>query len=719
MPQVSLTRIISLVLAVCAVVVLLPAVAAAESDEQETAGQTTEPGEELFTLVDEEALEEQPVIGVGDIEPGLDEATALLEENFSYFLDREELGFDTTLFELLLTDALNLYAATSELAEDPAAHDLSPLVDGTIILVIIALFLVFFLLIDRQAVHFAHRVQAHTHFDISRWLTLTARKAILVAGRSLAFLALIALSFFPIRATFGTSAWTLLLTDVLLLLLLYRVIKTFLLTTLRLNPRDLEMHGHFARVERFGMVVLRVTVFFSIFLAAIDRFDYHDQMANFVVFSFRVTLPCLVLYLLLTRDSVLALLPEPKSSRLYRSLHFALVKNYYLVLGVTIVLLLFNAAGYVDVATFLLTRGYALIVVAALWFAALERLHHLVIRRAREAEKADGPPSPLLKALEHWLIAIGSFVIIVVSLRLLGIFEPIQVLLQIPLISVGHLDISAYNLINVALIIVGTVLSIRLFKALLNAKIYPAFNVDVGAAYATNTIINYVLVVVAFILCLVALGVHLSAVMVVMASLGVGIGFGLQNIAENLISGFILLFGRAVKKGDFITVNDLYGRVEAVGARSVVVRTPDNFSMLIPSKEIVSGRIVNWTFHDSIVRIHVPVGVSYDSDPTQVQQVLLESAHQHPDILEEPSPDVWIVEFGDNSIQFELLVYFDCRTTNEQTLKGKFNFILWNALQNADIEIPFPQRDLHLKSGGEVADFGKSRQTDKETTDED
>lgn len=685
---------------------LLSVPAAAQSNGSQEEG--TEPvaaddSQPLSPLSGEPAGSDVPAVQVGEIEPGLQLAGELLEENFSHFLERQPLGFDMELIDLLIDDIEALQHSFTDIFSDPEGIDPGLFVDPTLVLVVIALLLVLFFLLDRQATRLAHRLQARTHLDLSAWLTTAARKTILVIGRSMAFLALIALSFFPIRATFGSVGWTLLLTDALVLFLIYRAIKTVLLMSLRLNPRDEQSQQHFARLEHFAMAVLRITIGFLVAIAALERFEYHEQMRAFASFSFRLILAGLPVYLFTIRSSVFALLPPRFSSRLYRSLRAALTRNYYTVLTVTILLLLFNAAGYREVATFLLTRGYALILIAMLWFAALERLHHYIANRVEEAEEVDGVASPLLKSLEHWLIAIGSFVIIVITLRLLALYDPLIALIQIPLVSIGHLQISLYNLLNVLLIILGTVLSIRLFKTVLNAKVYPAFDVEIGVAYAINTLINYALVVVAFILCLVALGVHLSAVMVVMASLGVGIGFGLQNIAENLISGFILLFGRAVKKGDFITVNDLYGRVEAVGARSVVVRTPDNYSMLIPSKEIVSGRIVNWTFHDSIVRIHIPVGVSYDSNATEVQQVLLDAAAQHPDILEEPSPDVWIVEFGDSSIKFELLIYFDCRTTNERTLKGKFNFILWEALQEANVQIPFPQRDLHVRTRSDIA----------------
>ncbi|MFU8803747.1 MAG: mechanosensitive ion channel family protein, partial [Bradymonadaceae bacterium] len=263
---------------------------------------------------------------------------------------------------------------------------------------------------------------------------------------------------------------------------------------------------------------------------------------------------------------------------------------------------------------------------------------------------------------------------------------------------VGRVEISLFSILHVALIVGVTILATKLFKAILNAKIYPTLDVEIGVAYAVNTLINYALFMVAFFLCLFALGVHLSAVVVVIASLGVGIGFGLQTLTENLISGFIILFGRSVKKGDFITVNSVYGQVEAVGARSVVVRTPDNYDMLIPSKEIVSGQIINWTYHDSVVRIHIPVGVSYKSHPREVERVLKEACSQYPLILESPAPEVWLTSFGDSSINFSLLIYFDCRQITERKLRGQFNFVVWDALEAAKIQIPFPQRDVHLKS---------------------
>ncbi len=677
-------------------------------DEEEASG----PLEAITPDHDASDFEDVPTVAFGDPEPGLEEARDLLEERFGHFLERQPLGFDSDLVDTLAEDLGTVREASVAFLSEPTSVDLASIIGAGFALVIFALFGLCFVVLDRQFVDLAHRLQASLHFDTSLVLTNTARKTIIILGRSAALIALIVLSFFPVRAVFDEALWPALLTDILGLVLLYRIIKTALLTTLRLHPRNARVQPHYARLDRLARRALQIIVGFLIAIAAVDRLGYHDDMGALLYFSLRLSLVLWASLLFRHRQDVLALFPREPRSRWFQVLRSLLDHHFSKLMALTVILLGFFAAGYVDVSLFLLTRIYALLAIALIWFTLLERFHHFVALRAQEAADDDAPPSPLPRALERWLIVVGTITILSITLRLLGIAEPLFVLLQIPLIIIGHLELSPYNLLVVLLIVAITMVSIPLFKAVLNAKLYPLLDIDVGVAYAVNTLINYALFVLAFILCLMALGVQFSAVMVVFASLGVGIGFGLQNIAENLISGFIILFGRAVKKGDYITVNDLYGRVEAVGARSVVVRTPDNYSMLIPSKEIVSGRIVNWTFHDDIVRIHIPIGVSYDSDPTEVKEILLEAATKHPDILANPAPDVWISEFGDNSIVFDLLVFFECRVTNERTLKGKFNFILWEALQDADIEIPFPQRDLHLRSVTDDA-FGASQANDR------
>ncbi|MEM1347205.1 MAG: mechanosensitive ion channel domain-containing protein, partial [Myxococcota bacterium] len=295
----------------------------------------------------------------------------------------------------------------------------------------------------------------------------------------------------------------------------------------------------------------------------------------------------------------------------------------------------------------------------------------------------------------------------VLSMKIFTLYDPALILLKTPLLTVQSVRFSIFNVLSAALIVGASLLASKIVRAVLNAKVYPSLDVEIGVAYAVNTVLNYAIVVLGFFLVLIALGVNLSALTVVLASLSVGIGFGLQTLTENLISGFIILFGRTVRKGDFVSVGEIYGRVEAVGARSVVVRSMDNYDVLIPSKELVGGQIINWTYRDTLARLHIPVGVTYKADMHRVKGALLEAAKRHPNALDLPEPEVWLVEFGDNSVNFELLVYYDCSMTNASRLKGEINFHIWDALEEADIEIPFPQRDLHIRSADILPQLGE------------
>lgn len=686
-----------------------------------------EPGEESGTVMEQisdaftpevaqlnpssgEARPEQNelLLEVRTLRPGFQSARESLKETYADFLQREPLGFGLDLVDKLFSQGQEIFTSLQESIQAPSSIDIWEVFILGSALVILFLFVLGFVFLERHAVRWSYRAQAKLHFDSSFLITAGLRKAILIAGRVAPFPLLILLSFFPVRATFGARDWTLFLTASIVIFLIYRGASSAIAVFLRLNPPNTGTRGDWRKIETFLFLGLRLYLVFSLLLAGLDHFGFLDDLQAFISLVYRLAIALLPGYLFFIREHLFALLPRNPSSRFFQIISSTVTRYFSVLLSLTIVLLLFNAAGYEYAAYFLLTRGYAVLLVGILWFGILSAIQQTVQKRIEEAKEAGETPSPLLSSLQDWVFLLGTLFLLYSGLRYLGLYEPITAILKVPFLAVGRIEISVFNLLNVALIIAATILSIRLFKALLNAKIYPAFRVEIGTAYAFNTLINYALVVVGFVLCLVALGVHLSAVMVVFASLGVGIGFGLQNIAENLISGFILLFGRAVKKGDFITVNEIYGRVDAVGARSVVVRTPDNFSMLIPSKEIVSGRIINWTYHDSLVRIHIPIGVSYSSDVNQVREILLQTATRHPDILPEPSPDVWITDFGDNAVKFELLVYFDCRNTNERTLKGKFNFILWEALQEAGVGIPFPQRDLHIRSIDETVAFPPS-----------
>ena len=217
--------------------------------------------------------------------------------------------------------------------------------------------------------------------------------------------------------------------------------------------------------------------------------------------------------------------------------------------------------------------------------------------------------------------------------------------------------------------------------------------------FGLSRIIGYTLIAVGFYVAFQLVGVDLSSLAIIAASLGVGVGFGLQNIINNFVSGIIILAERPISIGDRIEVAGVAGRVTKMQLRSTTVVTNDNITMIVPNADFISNTVTNWSHGDPKVRIRVPVGVAYGSDLKLLQQLLLEAAGEHPKALRDPSPVVLFTEFGDSSLNFELGVWTQEMTATPVHFTSEMNFIIEQKLRENDIEIPFPQRDLHVRSG--------------------
>lgn len=623
----------------------------------------------------------------------VDRAERVLATRFGSFLQRDELGFDSETLDRLAPELASAFEETANAVEALRGSSLRLAIP----MFILAMFLAALALLDRQSWRAAIRAQARLRTVWWDWLEYWARVLVLVAGRVAPVLLLVFLSYFPIQAVFGQAGWSQALTSVLWLTVGYRALLTWTEASLALGLFEVP-DADADRLTAFARRMLRL-VFGALGLVTIAiELGVAADVESFLMFCFELSLIAVPLYLLFIKSSVMELFPPADELGLYDRLRNGVDSYYRGIIVASTLLLALRAAGYVNASTFILVRGYGLFVVIMLTVSGAARLRRWLQKRSDselEEEHRD-----LIKSID-WALRVGSTLFLLYfSLRMLEVWVPLVIVLKIPLLSLGQAEISAFSIFKAALILLGAVLGSRFVRAILVIRVFPAFGVEVGVGYAIQTLVNYALVVIGFFVALIALGVNLSAMTVVLASLGVGIGFGLQTITENLISGFILLFGRSVEKGDVITVGDTYGQVEAVGARSVLVRTPDNYDMLIPSKEIVGGRIINWSYEDTLIRHRIEVGVSYKAKPREVEKVLLEAATEHPQVLEQPGPEVWLDSFGDSSVKFTLLVYYDCRKIAPGRLNGQINFIIWDALAEHGIEIPFPQRDLHLRSIG-------------------
>jgi potassium-dependent mechanosensitive channel len=244
-------------------------------------------------------------------------------------------------------------------------------------------------------------------------------------------------------------------------------------------------------------------------------------------------------------------------------------------------------------------------------------------------------------------------------------------------------------------------LAVGAFTRLLSTRLMRATGATPGALQPATTLVRYGLMFIGLVVILQLGGVNLSSLAILASVLGVGIGFGLQGIANNFVSGIIISFERPIKPGDFVSLGDLEGTVQRVGGRSTIIRTRDRVSIIVPNSRLLEQEVVNWSHGDDLARVHVPVGVAYGSDVRRLRDVLLDAAKSHPAALADPRPEVRLLGFGDSALNFELLVWSK-DPPGHARLKSDLYYDIEANLRRAGIEIPFPQRTLHV-SANEVA----------------
>ena len=268
-----------------------------------------------------------------------------------------------------------------------------------------------------------------------------------------------------------------------------------------------------------------------------------------------------------------------------------------------------------------------------------------------------------------------------------------------PLFQLGQTWVSLATIVEFVIVVAVVMLVSRLVRRLLRTRVLAHTKLDPGQQYAFARIVSYIVLVLGLVIGLeTVVGVNLSSLAVIAGALGVGIGFGLQNIVSNFVSGLIILAERPIQIGDRVDVgNNTVGKVERIGARATQVLTNDNIMVIVPNSEFVSNRVINWTHVDPRVRFRINVGVSYGSDPHVVEKILLEVAGANPNVLKNPAPGVVFKEFGESALNFELRVWSSDMTHRPGSLESQLNFAIWDKFKERGIEILFPQRDLHLK----------------------
>lgn len=302
-------------------------------------------------------------------------------------------------------------------------------------------------------------------------------------------------------------------------------------------------------------------------------------------------------------------------------------------------------------------------------------------------------PGPAVKAWEG-LIATSAWII--VALHLLGWLPTVLEGLDAIALQVGTIRISLLETIKLVLAVALTWILALWLARLIENRLSRTDYMNPGMQVALVKLSKFALLTLASLLALEAAGIDLTALTVFGGAVGVGLGFGLQRIASNFISGFIVLFDRSIRPGDVITIGEKFGWVQELRARYIVVRDRDGVERLIPNETLITNEVINWSYTDRNVRLKIPVSISYNNDPEQAMALLEQAARVVPRVLADPVPAARLLAFGDNGIELELRIWINDPQQGLVGVRSDVYVQIWRLFKAAGIVIPFPQRDLHL-----------------------
>lgn len=271
---------------------------------------------------------------------------------------------------------------------------------------------------------------------------------------------------------------------------------------------------------------------------------------------------------------------------------------------------------------------------------------------------------------------------------------------NITLFEIGTAPVTLWTIVSLVVLFVLLLWLTKQLKNWIVLSLLANSRIDIGVRQATGSIVRYIVIAIGFVVILQTVGIDLSTVTVLAGALGIGVGFGLQTITNNLVSGLILLFERPIKIGDRIEVGQVTGDVVEISARATTVITNDNIAIIVPNAEFISSKVTNWSYTTRDVRFNFPVRVSYREDPEVVRKLLLEVADSHTGVLKDRKPDVLFQEFGESSMHLIFRVWTRDYTDRPGVLRSELNYAISRKFREHGIEIPYPQRDIHIKDGG-------------------
>ena len=277
------------------------------------------------------------------------------------------------------------------------------------------------------------------------------------------------------------------------------------------------------------------------------------------------------------------------------------------------------------------------------------------------------------------------------------IIDKIMMVLDYKLFELNQTPVSLSSIIMFFIMMALVLIVSKTLNKFLLKRILSRFQIDPNTQFTMLRVNHYIIVIIGAIIAFQFIGINLSGLAVIFGLLSVGIGFGLQNVTSNFIAGLILLFERPIQIGDRVLVGDTEGDVLEINIRSTTIRSLSNVSIIVPNSEFISSNVVNWSHGDKKIRVEVEVGVSYNSDLDTVLRCLREVADENPKVLKNPESDVLFRNFGDSSWNMSVRVWIPDPKFHH-IVRSELNCAIVRKFRENEVEIPFPQRDLHLRS---------------------
>jgi small-conductance mechanosensitive channel len=454
---------------------------------------------------------------------------------------------------------------------------------------------------------------------------------------------------------------------------------------------------HGRTIYRWARLALLYTIFGVAIYWTAEVFEIREDVLALLRFVISVSVTIFLFILHLNKKAFISFLPQ-LPIRGYMLFRRFLEKYYFPLLFVSFLAALLWCVGYRALGQLVLTKiwftGAAFVLIMLLYHTLRQFLNNWFQRLEYTDENARMFVNTLRSILNYATIA----AILIIGLNMFGLLNPLQRIMSFPIFDLGDTTVTFWLIVMAIFILLAIIAISRLAQSYFDYKVYPSFGIDPGLGYALNTIFKFVALGIGFLIALNILGINLRFFLVFAGAIGIGVGLGLQNMAANVISGFTIIFGGKIRKGDWIEVGSMLGEVTDIYLRATKVRTRDNIEYLVPNSNIISNTMVNYSLSSPLIRIELPVGVSYKADPRQVENILLAAAENEPLVDKTHIPAVRFVEYADNSINFELLIWINVRKTPRRKVRSNLYFVIFEELAKAGIEIPFPQRDIHIRS---------------------